>query len=483
MASNVVVIDASARRVTIKTTPTKILSDILQEACAKLGADANIHGLQHNNKKLDLSNPVRLSGLSPGAKLELLVLSRSPSVVSVALQLPESEADGVPSGRLIDKFPSSTTLWLILRKFESMAPQRNYTGRGKTRTLDGDSGAGRLFHEAPVFGVLGRELTSFTDLQKTLAQLGYNDGSVLLRLKFRVSETPLEEAMEQIERYFKSTQSDEASDSCPTGKSTDVPLSDIREPMSSGQGDNNRTPPEPASLGGKETACKGTLESEQTSPRPESQQPTTDIILGPGQRPVTVLRPSSSSTPRAAQQAFNEGDYEPTIAHAKLHQARLQSSGRNQSLLSDKELADRSTAKAQRMADVKEISVRVRYPDGNMVNARFSNLETAQTLYDHAKGLLKDELEEESFLLHLGFLGNTLVNLSWEDPSKPLTQIRPVIKSSILEVSKEIEVPELPEVNTPEEPIKDPSPGKQRDNGKSGGKEAMPKWLKGLARK
>ncbi|KAL8971738.1 MAG: hypothetical protein Q9183_000912 [Haloplaca sp. 2 TL-2023] len=385
-----------------------------------------------------------------------------------------------------------------------MASQRNYTARGKTRTANGDSGAGRLFHEAPVLGVLGRELTSFTDLQKTLAQLGYNSGSVLLRLQFWVSETPLEEAIEQIENYFKSIQSSEVSGPRPTGKPTDGSVLDTHKPVSTGDGGNTKTPSGLVYPGGSEIAVSGTQESEQASRGFESQQPSTDTILGPGQRPITVLRPSSSSTPRAAQQAFNEKDYEPTIAHAKLHQTRLQSSGRNQSLLSDKELADRSTAKAQRIANVREISIKIRYPDGNMVNARFSNLETAQMLYDHARGLLKDELENESFSLSflsakgpctipqrssqrlitdLGILGNTLVNLSWEDPTKPLTQIKPVIKDSVLEGSEEVEVPELPEVNTPEETVKESSPGKQRDNGKSGGKGGMPKWLKGLAKK
>ena len=46
MASTVVVIDASFRRVTIRTTPGEILSDVLQEACTKLGADASRYGLK-----------------------------------------------------------------------------------------------------------------------------------------------------------------------------------------------------------------------------------------------------------------------------------------------------------------------------------------------------------------------------------------------------------------------------------------------------
>ena len=46
MSSHVVVLDSTARRATIKTTPGKHLADILQEACSKLGADASQYGLK-----------------------------------------------------------------------------------------------------------------------------------------------------------------------------------------------------------------------------------------------------------------------------------------------------------------------------------------------------------------------------------------------------------------------------------------------------
>jgi len=45
-ASHVVVIDSTARRATVKTTPNKHLSDILEEACSKLGVSATQYGLK-----------------------------------------------------------------------------------------------------------------------------------------------------------------------------------------------------------------------------------------------------------------------------------------------------------------------------------------------------------------------------------------------------------------------------------------------------
>lgn len=46
MASHVVVIDTTARRTTIKTTPNKPLSEVLEEACNKLGVNAAQYGLK-----------------------------------------------------------------------------------------------------------------------------------------------------------------------------------------------------------------------------------------------------------------------------------------------------------------------------------------------------------------------------------------------------------------------------------------------------
>jgi len=152
---------------------------------------------RHQNKQVDLSRTFRLSGLTSGAKLELVQSSRSPAVVSVALQLPDSEAQGIPNARLTDKFPSTTTLWLVLRKFEAgvageSSTQRNLTARGTPRTDGGSSGQGRLYYETPVLQVMGRELSSFTELQKSHVQLGFNSGSVLIKLNFRLSDMTLE---------------------------------------------------------------------------------------------------------------------------------------------------------------------------------------------------------------------------------------------------------------------------------------------------
>lgn len=144
-----------------------------------------------------MSRTIRQTGLSGGAKLELIVVSRSPSVVSIALQLPETLAGSAPGGRLLDKFASNTTLWHILRAFESKEGcNYNFTGRGVAQVEQGTAGAGRVYYEMPILNIMGRELSSFTDLQKTMGQLGINGGSSLIRMSFRKTVRGFEDMSE-----------------------------------------------------------------------------------------------------------------------------------------------------------------------------------------------------------------------------------------------------------------------------------------------
>jgi tether containing UBX domain for GLUT4 len=132
----------------------------------------------------------------------------------------------------MDKFPSNTSLWMILRKLETSATANlNFTGRGAAQTTSGSSGAGRIYYEEPVLNIMGRELSSFGDLQKTLAQLGLNSGSSLIRLSFRRTEQPLEEAMMQIGQYFKAVEEPTAPGAHASGpaNSETVPAADDME--------------------------------------------------------------------------------------------------------------------------------------------------------------------------------------------------------------------------------------------------------------
>ena len=467
---------------------------------------------RNNNKQVDISRTIRLSGLSSGAKLELVLLSRSPSVVSVALQLPGTEAQDIPNGRLTDKFPSTTTLWLILRKFESgtaggAGATRNFTARGAPQISNSPTGAGRLYYETPVLQVMGRELSSFTDLQKTLAQLGFNSGSILLRLSFKTSETPLEEAMGEIEQYFKTVQGEvgEGSRGAHAGSVAhsesmlETSQSAIPEDASGPQ-----SPPEPAELLSSSidpsTTSSNTSEKRKADYPPPVTSPSEPepTITGPNHRPISVFAPPSNATPHAARQTYNEADYEPTIDHAKLHQSRLSTDARNKRLPTDAELAAQQTAHAQKLAEVKEVEIKVRFPDQTQVVSKFSNVDTAGSLYDFVRGLLENENEpfslsfsaargprvvpkesKDKLIGGLGMIGRVLVNFNWDEGASAPARLESAVKEQWRQKAREIEVREPESSGGVEEmEVVSEGKGKEKAEAKEKGKGGIPKWLK-----
>ena len=456
---------------------------------------------RNNNKQLDLSLTIRLSGLSSGAKLELIYLSRSTSVVSVALQLPESESQGAPNSRLTDKFPSTTTLWLILRKFESSGgASRNFTARGIPKVA-AESGSGRLYYEMPVLQMMGRELSSSTDLQKTLGQLGFNGGSTLMRLSFRVSETPLEEAMGQIGQYFKPvdietpTNNGSQRGSSTTDHPTQQPqpsitkdIDDLEIPLESTE--HSQEPKDP-------------INDENLKPTPQpsansATDPPSAPALGPNSRPISVFAAPTSTTPRAALQTHNPQDYEVTVDHAKLHQSRLSLTGRNKRLPTYAEIAAQQEEQAQKMAEIKEVEIKVRFPDQTQVVSSFTNEDTGETLYTFVRGVMERENAPLSLRFNgskgqiivpkdgtskligkLGMVGRVLVIVVWDPEAGIEVRTGPVLKEAFRQQARELEVKDVQTVDVEDEDAA-LQKGKElmKDRGKEKGKGGVPKWLK-----
>lgn len=402
--------------------------------------------------------------------------------------------------RLTHKFPSNTSLWLILRTLESNIgmdndPSRNFTARGAPKLDDGSTGAGRLYYETPVIQVMGRELASFVDLQKTLGQLGFNSGNILMRLSFRVTETPLEEAMQEIGQYFKSVEGAEAGRTHVGSKAERESTQDSSH--LSPVVESNPRPEESAVRGDKTLpdAVSVSVNQGGTLPPVVNDPPVT----GPDHRPISVYAAPSSSTPRASLQPFNEKDYEPTIIHARIHQSRLVATSRNQRLKNHSEEEAEIEAQKQKAASITQVEIKVRFPDQMQVVSKFSNLDTSTTLYDFVRGCLVNE--DEPFLLNvtgprgpqpipkegavrliagLGMTGRVLVNFIWEVGASVEARVGKVLKDRFREKAKAIEVKDVVVGGD------DDAEEKKRDQnhkpvpeGKSDSKgKGVPKWLK-----
>ena len=454
---------------------------------------------RHKQKQVDLSIPFRTSGLAPGAKLELVQKSKSPSAVQVALQIPQPEAKEIPGGRLIKKFPSDLTLWKVLRQFESGDASGgrniNITARGVAKMTSGtEGGSGQLYYETPVLNIMGRDFSTFVDFQKTLSQIGYNSGSVLIRLGYKTTDQTLFEAMEQIAQAFKDK--DEGEDTTAASAATTT----AEEPT-------DAETPADASM----TDAPGPNEAKATEPEPilsasetPIDTPKSEAALNEGGRseddpykPVNVFLAPSGTTPAAALAPVSETDFTPSVAHAQLHQARLLQSSRNKRLLSDQELEEKAAAEEAKVAAVKSVLVKVRFPDNTSSEWEVGTSATGAFLYEAVrhvmanpaqpfrlllpggKTVIKDDSRPSHSLIKAYRLsGRVLVNLVWDDSVKPDVRKQPFLKSNVASQGQAVKVPEVPQASAQEEVAAPALEPQKEEKSSSGRGKKMPKWLK-----
>ncbi|KAL5611593.1 uncharacterized protein BROUX77_001749 [Berkeleyomyces rouxiae] len=478
MSSNVWVLGSDLKRTQIKVTPGTYLSDVLAEACQKFNIPSDKYQLRHNQKLVDLSLPFRQSKLAGGAKLELVLKSKTPSAVTVAVQLPHPESTQIPAGRIISKFPSTLTLWQVLRQIESGPASQGrslrITDRGSPSSVT--SGAGQLYYEMPVLNIMGREFASFADFQKTLSQLGYNSGNVLMRLSFKVTDQPLFSAIEEISAFFKTAENefDQAAEKQGQTAPKDTPAPETQD-----------TPTVDDALQEPPTTRPGPHDDPDTNPHP----PHADAL-----QPVTIFSAPASSTPAAARMHVNEADFIPTIAHAQAHQAQLLSQTHNKRLLSDRELEQKAADQAARQAAVTRTSTRVRFPDNSSAQWNWDANATGAMLHAAVRRQMADPtlafrlvmmpgrqaIRDDEKRLIAGYklpAGGVVVTLLWDDAVPRDVRAKAFLKTEAALQAREIVVPrpkEAPEDEQDEQKLPVVEPLKKE----SSGVKKVPKWLK-----
>lgn len=493
--ASVVVLDSAFKRTTVKVTPATHMRDVLEQACKTRKISPELYALKSKaNKTVDLSQPFRLSGLTNGATLTLIQASRSASVVSVALQLPDSEG----GGRLSDKFPSTTSLWLVLRKYEDAVagqPPRKLNLTQRAVPYEQTANSGRLEYEQPCLHLMGRNLESFVDLQKTLAQLGLNSGSVLIRLSFKCVGQPLEEAMQEIEQYFKGVGVDSSAPAPASVAGTDElngdsPMPDADTAASNvDSGDVAMIKPVNLSSAQHELSPEDTLSGPQlpsdptsfptvertTSTSDATNSPTTNSTPG-----ISVYLPPSNTVPAASLEEEDPQTFEPSIDHAKAHQAAINRMTQNKRLLSDKELAEQAAAQEAALSEVKTVIIRVKYPDQSMIETEITAETTPSDLYAKVNSTLASpdavgkfqlrfmgskgmqelpNVASKRLVKNFGFRGKVLITVVWNDDASAKIRESPCLKQELMSVAKDLKV-EL---------------GNQREEGEASHKLAMEK--------
>lgn len=160
-----------------QVTPGTSLRAVLDDYCSQKDLNANEWVLLHKNKRVDLSLPFRLSGLSNNATLTLAPRGDAavgPAVVALALQLDDG-------ARVQQKFVVTASLWQVLRAFEATHTTLNLTrrmGPAPAPEATGLLGALRLSSPAqrptgwlqPVLTVVNKQFATVEELCGTTLQ-------------------------------------------------------------------------------------------------------------------------------------------------------------------------------------------------------------------------------------------------------------------------------------------------------------------------
>lgn len=466
---------------------------------------------RHPKKQVNLSYQFRETGLTAGAKLELVAKSKTTAVVNIALRLPEAEAKDIPNGRLMEKFRNDTTLWKMLRHFEARGTPSgrtlNFTDRGIPQTSNGmQAGSGQLYYEMPVLRIMNREVATLADFQKTLSQLGLDAGSHMIQLTFKSTDQTLNDAMQEISQFFKNEEVAAAKEKDTAPKPEFVSATE-------GSTASATEPPAP-SLETTRQPDQETAQLETSAPAPtDGAADAMDIDDAPAVnhdplKPVGIFSAPVNNTPAAASIDVPDSYYTPSIAHAQAHQQKLQESAVNRRLKSDAEIEAEARAEQEKVAKVKAVEVKVRFPDQTSAQWVFGPGDTGATLHQAVRSVManatapfklvlpgpptklsyvKDASDAQHKLIQgYRLSGRVLVNLVWEDLVPHEVKKQAFLKGEFAQQAKTVEVPDIPIVEDEAGPSATPQGALSKPSGSDDGGSAtkkMPKWLKGLGGK
>jgi len=323
---------------------------------------------------------------------------------------------------------------------------------------------------------MNRELGSFLDLQKTLAQVGVTSGSSLFRLSFKNSGKPLEEAMLEITKYFKEADSEELAAALADDQAAHAASASTSEPSTS------QLPPSTDGTASTDAGNSDGMEDIDPAIPTTSTQPSQEDTTPT--RSIAVFH-APSGTPTAATVPHNEHDYIPTVDHAKLHQARLNAYSQNTRLPSDAEIETAKKEREQKAKQVMNVRVRYRLPDQTQIQTSFNREDTAENVFTILKDALRYPNEpftlsyrdskgkqmtlsptgQEKLIPKLGWTGDTLVYVTWGENVSEKAKKDPCLNDAHMQQATQLKV------EMPKEEEEDPKEKKGFLGGLLGGKD------------
>ncbi|KAJ2157752.1 hypothetical protein GGF46_004285 [Coemansia sp. RSA 552] len=393
--------------VTVRPSPTDSVQSVIGAAWAQLrprGPAPEAYMLFHGNKQLSPSLTIRLANLPQNARLELRrttvkASAKQPAgglMVKVALQI-------VGSGRLIDEFAPSASLWDILTAAETRSKgSLNLTARyfcaGKppqglpatakdllARISAGLQTETEFIYQQPVLLLLSKEFADNDTMRATsLRSLGFTRGNVMLRLSFRdmpKSIADLQLAAADASPAIPATLTQAAGESPEMNTDAVSPASHAKQGPMHGYAQT--------------TGTGATADAAQRSPSPSP--PPAAASAGDSQLHRWQVRafgpPAPGALPLSSRIVLPESFYEPGADEAKLvigaQRARQADSERG-----FKSRKTQETEQQQRQHAFLDrhprTTIRFRFPDMAQVQATFMSTERIEDLYAFVGRVLAD---------------------------------------------------------------------------------------------
>eukprot|EP01028_Stygiella_incarcerata_P014609 TRINITY_DN98_c0_g3_i1.p2 TRINITY_DN98_c0_g3~~TRINITY_DN98_c0_g3_i1.p2 ORF type:complete len:499 (+),score=162.82 TRINITY_DN98_c0_g3_i1:108-1604(+) len=379
-----VTISGLGKSESLHCTATEPLATILGRFCTKYKLPISKYALKHRSKKVDLSLPLRLLGITSGARLEIVRNEASDAPCRVGLQL-------VEGGRKIIQSSPQDSLLSILHKSEFTTPPGM----------------------APAMTYMSHDLQGEVVLERTtLESIGVAGGSsVLLRVRFvPLSEVPpsaLDDAAGaesegkgeiEVEIEGKEGENVVRRTSSSAGETSINPAflkDDTRKKEDGMMEMEGRAPTRQTGTRERESETSSGPSVEKTAGKEDKEMDKfkEDECIGPLDRRTKVYTPSETRV----DWDIPDDVYELTSEDIRLIQEQAVKRRKNEEKLMTREMRQRQMLQKKRK--YRKGYIRVRMPSGYVLEGQFRPKETMEDVRNFVQNSLSSPTEDFSLYI------------------------------------------------------------------------------------
>lgn len=359
---------------------------------------------RHKSSFLSLSAPLKYTNLVQNSKVELTIATAkmramSSRAVPVNIKLQVQDLPSHFSDNLIHQFKSNDTIWAIFKYFEAKSGI-NLTSR--SRVVKTTETSGRLYYEAPVIKSFNCNISDFKDYKKTLSELGLTSKQENLRVRFELTEIPIEDALSiqddlLSELNIKGDQKEIVAESYPNDSNNSQIQEEMEIPFNSielqtqdktlrniERHTQEKTKTIANSLNRLDESTSNIASTKVSRKTSEHKHFCESNLSETGTRDVKVYLPSTE--PRKIENS-DDSTYTVSLNHSQAYQSQITKAAKlGDGPLLTKKL--RRNMEIEKMKKILDIQIRIRFPDLTHIQATFKANETVGHVIDFIRSAI-----------------------------------------------------------------------------------------------